>query len=278
MFLRYNPLTYLVLASLASCSAVSAQEGPRQKSAKHPTTSPDRKQQKPASEAGIVVEQYYKTFGPTTVYSTEHAIKIQSNGNHIVILSRAPKWDVIQYSMTTKKYLQSDFNHTKPFMQRTFALFSGNVLALAPVLPVKPATICGINGTELQSPKSYYNQQHMRRQAKLCDSAAPVTVHLILSHDDNFDRRASAIALKVLGLPSPPAADLGFPLYCSYEDTENSQHFMLKTVSAKKTSIPSSVFELPAGYTKVKETADLLADPERDQELTEFLQEPSKHH
>ncbi|HEY9719863.1 MAG TPA: hypothetical protein V6C69_20455 [Trichormus sp.] len=274
MFLRYNPLIFLMLASFASCAPVSAQDGLRQKDAKHPMASPDRKQ--PAAEVGMVVEQFYKTFGATTVYSTVHAVKIQSNGNHIVIVSRAPKWDVIQYSLSTKKYFQSDFNHTKPFMQRTFALFSGNVLALAPVLPIKPATICGIKGIELQSPKSYYNQQRMRRQEKLCDSASPSTVHLILSHDDNFNPRASATALKVIGLPVPPATNTGFPLYCSYEDMDDSTHYMLKTVSAKKTSIPSSIFDLPAGYTKVKETADLLADPERDQELTDFLQE--RHH
>jgi len=265
-------------------SAANQQSKPKQQQqsttgSTHPDvkSSPNKREQKGATEAGLQLGQWNKLLGPTTISSTKNAIRIYSNLNHIVILAKAPDWDVIEFNMDTKTYCKMEFARAKPMMQKTIAIFSGDLLAMAPVVPIKTGTVLGISATQMRSPRSYYKQQILRSQQKLCEHASPRTVELTVTKDDSINPKAASIALRLMALPMCPLASIGFPLECSFADISGDPHRMLQTLSAKKQPIPLSTFALPVGYRKVNDPAELYANPARDEDVTELLKEPERH-
>ncbi|MGH9552879.1 MAG: dephospho-CoA kinase, partial [Terriglobales bacterium] len=189
-------------------------------------------------------------YGAVEVLCTAEHVRIDMQRNDMVIVASAPKWGVIAYSPRQHTYCKLNAATMQPLAQTILSTFSGQILSIAPVKPIKEGLEIGLPSVLLVSPDSYAKQQALRNRSHEMDGSGPARVTLFVLKDSSIPLIAGQIIARNYGIPCGP----GIPLRCYYTAVNSNVKKMMRTVIARRNSeIDANMFQIPPGLKQVSQ-------------------------
>jgi len=239
---------------------------------------------------GWILHQKSGIAGETTVQLTATSIKVVDKGSSTVIVSSAPKWDVLVYNTSSKAKYASPLSKFGGYRQLGFAMFTGLYIAGIP-LEKKPgySAVNNMKATVYGAPEKFskYSRQvfdstkivYKREEHKIFnpainkDKGSIRDVAVLASSGWNLPEEEGTILSRLCGIADIP----DIPLQAHSIDQEGDKKEALKTLSIRKASLPISDFVVPAGYHSVS-TMEAVRLDNRGQDGMEGLLEGIDQH
>lgn len=187
-----------------------------------------------STQKGWMLEQTSEDSGRQQMYISDQAIRLKAK--FLTLIIRAPKFSAIVFNDKNKRYVDL------PYTQWSKRVKSSN-------LAIKK-TASGEKIAGLQT------VQYLR------DTGKPHKKQKIwVSNQIPISRQLTDFVLNTLGLPT----GLGLPVrMVSIYTDGRADKTELNTISCKNSKLPANIFDLPAGYKKVKYEMELLVDQGTD--------------
>lgn len=220
------------------------------------------------------LEQVSLISGPVKILVAPQAVRIESQGNRYVIISKAPSWDVISYNPYSKKRFDAKLSQFKGDFAAGTNTFGGYLENL-PVgrAPRKKETLLGqrVRAAHIINPSA--RREGVKHKAPNLHSvfffSGDVTTadHYIWDNP-NIPKSASIILSKMFRLPPSD----GIALRLITHNVELERHVELDTTRLKKVAYNSANFAVPPNLVKVESELEVVNDPRRQGAVQNLIQ------
>jgi hypothetical protein len=215
-----------------------------------------------AKEMAIVIKQRDSMFGPSVVYITNHAFKIDCVTRGIAATSKAPLWKVCISNSRSRRF----FECAPEDIPNGYAPWTE--IGDHPIVQAQWSEKVGnpINGQKTRLLKADLGPSNPRANVAPGCSKRITMDYLVLAKSTLTAKMCDVIArFKRL----PPKS--GIPLRFDYTDKDGNSHNGLETLSLQQSPIDDSIFAYPVGWQKLKSMNEVLVDVPYIDVVKDFL-------
>lgn len=214
----------------------------------------------PVSYKGLKLDMDSDFYGRTKVNVCPSGIRIDSDKLGIVLVSTAPKWNLIAYNPAAKTFYETTLESWRK------RIMSGSASKREHHRVVKKqgtVTVGGLKATKYRMVEVLTPEDKMRRRAR-------GDIDLFTLNSIMIPKQAVSILSIAPYLPQ----DLGMPVRIIQYGRDNpakGQKTVMDTTKGQTAMIPGSVFAAPKGFRRVSSEVALLMESE-DDEMTGMLE------
>lgn len=200
----------------------------------------------------LVIEQKSQTSGLMKVYFPAHAIRIDFKKIHCTLTASAPDWNIWIFNQSKRVYSQTTYNNYRGFVKDTLMSMWESQTKRTWV-PCGKTTVAGIDATQYRVNK--------RPNEELTKSEADAMMCLA-TNLKSVDPTAANILCKTVLAPTlgkvPISCDLTRSMF------GEQTHRFLSTLRSTREKVPSTLFDKPSGFRKVKSDTEVTDDGSSD--------------
>lgn len=218
---------------------------------------------------GWIFEQKSEVMGDQTVYVTRDAIKAVSKKTNVIVICKAPDFEVISYNDATRCRFSMPLKSYLPGMHKMLAVATGVAYSDIPLDKVSERdTYDGLKSQTYVSQKWW---DEMRRKAKIdrheklrTARSARMTVTAV----PEIHNRLALFFSRYYGIPNVRK----FPLNFGFVNKKDEFVSLLSTSSCRKAALKDKQFAVPIKYRLASDFTDVILNSSQQGSMDALFQ------
>lgn len=221
-----------------------------------------------AKESGHVLKQKSKLAGDAEVTLTAHGLKVKFERTSMVLISKAPKWDVSAYNLSTHTTYSCPIQKFCGFNRIGFAVAVGFYTVNVPVCKTAASErYANIDTIVYETSPTYVKEikENLKREGKI--QGYIKSARVLTAKGWNLPEQEGLILSRLYGLSEVKEPPLRF----NTVDCDGDKKEGLATDSIEKIQTTQSDFNEPVGYRRVSSFETVRLDKQGENGMESLL-------
>jgi hypothetical protein len=194
--------------------------------------------------------QMCRDTGETFICLSDKAVKIETKRTQIIVISKAPDWNVYIFSNLTKAIIKLDLAHYDGQFHMVYAAFGNPNFTTAPLCKFEDTKLWNIPIEKHHTLPNYAAQQINLYHARAFSGIFPRYVEYWTAPSLSHSKQICTVLSRNYGCPDLHAVPIQLTWLPVVQDPKETQ---LRTIKCDPASFTDKDFEVPKGYKAVKE-------------------------